>query len=358
MARRARVRARVASVDPVAAGYLSDSDTYVLSNGMVDYYSLLGVDDTATPAEIKSAWKSLAKVCHPDVSGDGGHNMCILLNEAYTVLYDAEQRREYNRALDEALADEGDGFTGEPLSKWCANTKMGKNADAAESRAVFVDELTCIGCKQCVWCAPATFRIEDTYGRSRVFAQWLDTEDDLQAAMDACPVSCIHWVEKADLAALEFVSAFKVPRVNVGVMMAGQGGGVVDVWDATGRYLKEREERRKKAERAAKYSAAQTATRAAAAADLMRQQQGWFSTIADKLGINGAAARMYASMDEAVYGSSSEDDEFAGYQRVGRRKRAMRPDAGTYGARGANGGRVPADRALVPAAVGRRVWER
>lgn len=33
------------------------------------------------------------------------------------------------------------------------------------------DEVSCIGCKQCVWCAPATFRMEDTYGRSRVFAQ-------------------------------------------------------------------------------------------------------------------------------------------------------------------------------------------
>jgi ferredoxin len=34
------------------------------------------------------------------------------------------------------------------------------------------DEHTCIGCKQCVWQAPATFRIENTHGRSRVFAQW------------------------------------------------------------------------------------------------------------------------------------------------------------------------------------------
>jgi ferredoxin len=360
---RSCVRTAVASPDRAFAGYISSEDeTFTLPNGMVDYYSLLGVDDAATPMEIKSAWKSLAKVCHPDISGDGGHNMCILLNEAYTVLYDPDQRREYNQALDEALADESDGYTGEPLSKWCANTKMGKNADAAENRAVFVDELTCIGCKQCVWCAPATFRIEDTYGRSRVFAQWVDTEDDMQAAMDACPVSCIHWVEREDLPALEFVSTFKVPRVNVGVMMAGQGGAVTDVWDATARYLKDREEKRKARERAAKYSKAQAAARANAAADLMRQQQGWFSTIADKLGINEAAAKMYASMDEAVYGSSmsSDDDssEYAGYQRVGRRTRAKRPDGESYGARGANGGRVPDDRALVPASGSRRVWER
>lgn len=40
--------------------------------------------------------------------------------------------------------------------------------------------------------------------------QWLDKEDDIQAAMLACPVSCIHWVDKADLPALEFVCQNKV----------------------------------------------------------------------------------------------------------------------------------------------------
>ena len=333
-------------------------DDFILSNGMVDYYEVLGIDDTAQPMEIRQAWRNLAKVCHPDISGDDlGHNMCILLNEAYEVLSDPDQRREYNRALDEALADEQDGYTGEPLSKWMGNTKMGKNIDANETRGVFVDELTCIGCKQCVWCAPATFRIEDSYGRSRVFAQWLDKEDDLQAAMDACPVSCIHWVEKGDLPALEFVTRYKVAMVNVGVMMAGQGGFVPDVWDVSRKFLKDREERRKARERAAKYSKAQSEARAAAAAAVMRQQQGWFSFVADKLGINDAAARMAAAMEETVSGSASED-EYSGYQRVGRRRRARQPDAGSYGARGDNGGRVPADRALVPAAVARRRWEK
>ncbi len=42
------------------------------------------------------------------------------------------------------------------------------------------DESSCIGCKQCVWCASATFRIEPTHGRSRVFAQWIDDEDLIQ----------------------------------------------------------------------------------------------------------------------------------------------------------------------------------
>lgn len=39
------------------------------------------VDDNASEDEIKSAYRQLAKICHPDNAGDKGHNICILLNE-------------------------------------------------------------------------------------------------------------------------------------------------------------------------------------------------------------------------------------------------------------------------------------
>jgi ferredoxin len=87
-----------------------------------------------------------------------------------------------------------------------ANPGLAKNSDPSESRAIFVDEQSCIGCKNCMWCAPATFRIEDDFGRSRAYAQWADTEDDIDTAVLSCPVDCIHWVDKAELPALEHVS--------------------------------------------------------------------------------------------------------------------------------------------------------
>jgi hypothetical protein len=74
-------------------------------------------------------------------------------------------------------------------------------------------------------------------------------------------VNCIHWVKKDDLPALEYVMQNRVERVNVGVMMAGQGR-VADVFDATMSFMKERkrkEEAQLRAKRA--YSPAQEEAR-------------------------------------------------------------------------------------------------
>ena len=116
------------------------------------------VDDDASTEEVKSAYRSLAKVCHPDFTGDAGHNLCILLNEvrpqtlalcccrgdtghgvqlrqcapepvhgqrcgwreqarapqAYEVLSSPQLRAAYNEQLEVALQDDSDGYTGAP----------------------------------------------------------------------------------------------------------------------------------------------------------------------------------------------------------------------------------------------------
>lgn len=59
----------------------------------------------------------------------------------------------------------------------------GAARNATSSVWLVQDELSCIGCKQCVWIAPRTFRIEADHGRSRAFAQWADNEDDTQARL-------------------------------------------------------------------------------------------------------------------------------------------------------------------------------
>ncbi|MDJ0731697.1 MAG: ferredoxin [Crocosphaera sp.] len=70
-------------------------------------------------------------------------------------------------------------------------------------KGVYVDEITCIGCKHCAHVAPNTFYIESDYGRSRVYNQDGDQEDTIQEAIDTCPVDCIHWVDYTELKQLE-----------------------------------------------------------------------------------------------------------------------------------------------------------
>jgi ferredoxin len=70
-------------------------------------------------------------------------------------------------------------------------------------KGVYVDEITCIGCKHCAHTARNTFYIEPDYGRSRVVRQDGDSEELIQEAIDTCPVDCIHWVDYTDLKKLE-----------------------------------------------------------------------------------------------------------------------------------------------------------
>lgn len=60
---------------------------------------------------------ALPQYCHPDRNADG-HELCVLLNEAYETLTDSERRAAYDAELYQNLLDEDDGFTGEALSKW------------------------------------------------------------------------------------------------------------------------------------------------------------------------------------------------------------------------------------------------
>lgn len=63
-----------------------------------DYYQILGVPRTATQAEVKKAFRKLAREHHPDRNpGDKGAEKRFKdLNEANAVLSDPEKRKQYD----------------------------------------------------------------------------------------------------------------------------------------------------------------------------------------------------------------------------------------------------------------------
>ncbi|MCI4368091.1 MAG: J domain-containing protein [Thermoplasmata archaeon] len=66
-----------------------------------DYYDVLGVPRTATPDDIRSSYRRLARQHHPDMNKDNpkaSEERFKELSEAYEVLADEEKRRRYDQA--------------------------------------------------------------------------------------------------------------------------------------------------------------------------------------------------------------------------------------------------------------------
>ena len=81
-----------------------------------DYYEVLGVARSATPEELKKAYRKLAMEFHPDRNqGDkGAEEKFKEIGEAYSVLSDPQKRQQYDtfgHAASGAMPDFGAGFS-------------------------------------------------------------------------------------------------------------------------------------------------------------------------------------------------------------------------------------------------------
>lgn len=77
---------------------------------MDDYYKILGLEKSASPEEIKKAYRKLAQVHHPDKGGSPEQFKKI--NEAYQVLSDPQKRTQYDRFGKDFGQAQGAGFSG------------------------------------------------------------------------------------------------------------------------------------------------------------------------------------------------------------------------------------------------------
>jgi len=78
-----------------------------------DYYDILGVSRNADDTEIKKAYRGLARKYHPDVNKDpGAEDKFKEINEAYSVLSDAQKRQQYDRMGHEAFTNASKGSYG------------------------------------------------------------------------------------------------------------------------------------------------------------------------------------------------------------------------------------------------------
>mmetsp|Transcript_90 Transcript_90/g.93 ORF Transcript_90/g.93 Transcript_90/m.93 type:complete len:529 (+) Transcript_90:266-1852(+) len=147
-----------------------------------------------SPIEIEREFKLLEikkKIGDGKISADDVHDImdeCEILEQGETYATTTSQTAEYKdkeKTSHEFVEMASDGKT--PLY-------------LRDGEFIFIDEESCIGCRQCTNVAPSSFLMLDN-NRARCYQQRNDM--DVEAAIESCPVNCMHHVSFDELKELE-----------------------------------------------------------------------------------------------------------------------------------------------------------
>lgn len=101
-----------------------------------EYYQTLGVENTAAAAEIKKAYRTLARKYHPDVSKEANASARMAeVNEAYAVLSDPEKRAAFDKLSKRRAA----GHDFQPPPGWDAGFEFSNGGSSNEAAGDYSD---------------------------------------------------------------------------------------------------------------------------------------------------------------------------------------------------------------------------
>jgi ferredoxin len=69
---------------------------------------------------------------------------------------------------------------------------------SSSGRTVYVDTEDCIGCAACVDVCPDVFEYLESVDKAMVRNPSGASDEEIEEAMEICPVNCIHWEGEAD----------------------------------------------------------------------------------------------------------------------------------------------------------------
>lgn len=104
---------------------------------MANYYSLLDIPENASEEDIRKAYRRKAKLYHPDVNkSHDAQARFVLINKAYEVLIDRQQRFAYDQKNRATATASSDPFY--RYSAWAEEQKARQEAEARRKEREFL----------------------------------------------------------------------------------------------------------------------------------------------------------------------------------------------------------------------------